>query len=205
MALAMGKWLTDDGSDLTKPIHQLGLPKLEGMAWAAISVYSELREIERQRNNIPLFDDGEDLGSMAVVVELSNPNGVCVICGMQAKGFVVQFSPNVHLKKAKSVSEIRLKQGPFPQYACCGLACSDAALKMVIAGRGTMAGNTITQMEQQAIRDAKAQLFEGLTEIGSAEAFNNQTPQNMEFLIYKIWQGVRASMQRQSAAGEIPF
>lgn len=141
---------------------------------------------------------------MAPVPNLSNPNGVCSICSMQAKGFVVQLNPAVHLKKIK-VRGVEIKHDPLPQYACCGLGCSNAALKIVIALKGIMAQNTITQMEQQAIRDTKKQLFEALTAIGSAEAFSDQSAQNMEYLIFHIWEGLKQSMQRQSAAGEIPF
>lgn len=137
--------------------------------------------------------------------ELSNPLGVCIICAMQARGFVVQFNPNVHLKRAKSVAEIALKQGPFPQFSCCSLECQEGALKLVTIMRGTMPDGTITQMEKLAIKEAKQSLFDALTAIGKVDAFNEQPPENMEYLIWAIWCGVRASMQRQSATGEIPF
>jgi hypothetical protein len=143
---------------------------------------------------------------MAINRELSNPRSFCVLCAMAARGFVVQFNPGVHLRKAKSVAEIALKQQPFPQYACCSMGCQEATLKLVIAMRGNMvAGNTITAMEKTAIKEARQSLFDALTAIGSAEAFNNQTAENMDYLIYAVWSGLRASMQRQSAAGDIPF
>lgn len=200
IAKAMGKRLND--ADQTKPINKLTFTELQGMAYDAICQYTDMREAERIRQGETLFSDDRE---MAVVPELSNPNGFCIVCGMQARGFIVQFNPNVHLKPIKTAADTRSVQGPFPQYACCGLACSDAALKIVVRCRGTMPANTITQMEQQAIRDAKQQLFEALTEIGALDTFNAQPAQNMEYMIYKIWQGVRLSMQRQSAAGEIPF
>lgn len=197
----MGKRLNE--TDQTKPINKLTFTELQGMAFDAICQYTDLRETERKRQGkSSLFEDDND---MAIVPGLSNPNGFCVVCGMQARGFIVQFNPNVHLKPIKTAADARSIQEPFPQYACCGLLCSDAALKIVTRCRGIMPDNTITQMEQQAIRDAKQQLFEALTEIGALEAFNEQPPQNIEYMIYKIWQGVRVSMQRQSAAGEIPF
>jgi hypothetical protein len=138
---------------------------------------------------------------VAIDRELSNPRSFCVLCDMSARGFVVQFNPGVHLKKAKSVFEI----APFPQYACCSMACQEAALKIVIGMRGNMSAGTITAMEKTAIKDTRQSLFDALTAIGSAEAFNNQTAENMDYLIYAVWCGLRASMQRQSAAGEIPF
>lgn len=142
---------------------------------------------------------------MAIDPELSNPRSFCVLCDMAARGFVVQFNPGVHLKKAKSVAEIRLKQDPFPQYACCSMNCQEGALRLVTALRGIMAAGTITAMEKTAIKDAKQSLFDALSAIGAVEAFNNQSPENMEYVIYSIWCGLRASMQRQSATGEIPF
>jgi hypothetical protein len=207
IALFMGKRLNE--IDQGKPIGKLSLHELEGMAYDVICQYENLREVERQRLGISLFDEYSlnlmGYGLLPIIPELSNPNGTCCICGMQARGFIVQFNPNVHLKPVKGAAEIRTKQGPFPQYACCGLPCSSAALAIIIRCKGIMPANTITQMEKKAIEDAKAPLFEGLTEIGAADAFNDQPAQNMEFLIYKIWCALRASMQRQSAAGEIPF
>jgi hypothetical protein len=143
---------------------------------------------------------------MAIDQELSNPHSFCVLCAMSSRGFIVQFSPGVHLKKAKSVAEIALKKQPFPQYSCCSMGCQEATLKLVIAMRGNMvAGNTITAMEKTAIKEARQSLFDALTAIGSAEAFSNQTADNMDYLIYAVWCGLRASMQRQSSEGEIPF
>lgn len=207
IALYMGKRLND--IDQSKPIGKLSLHELQGMAYDAICQYENLREIERNRLGISLFDEYSlnwmGYGLLPVIPELSNPNGTCCICGMQARGFIVQFNPNVHLKPIKGVADIRAKQGPFPQYACCGLLCSSAALAIVIRCKGIMPANTITQMEKQAIEDTIAPLFEGLNQIGKVDVFNDQPKQNIEFLIYHIWLSLRASMQRQSAAGEIPF
>jgi hypothetical protein len=127
---------------------------------------------------------------------------------MSAHGFVVQFNPNVHLKKTKSVAEISLKEKPFPQYVCCSMKCQEGVLRIVLMSRGIMpdnASNTITAMEKTAITEAKPALFDALTAIGAAEAFQNQTAQNMEYMIWAVWCAVRSSMQRQSANGEIPF
>lgn len=204
IALYMGRRLND--IDQSKPIGKLSLHELQGMAFDAITEYENLREVERKRLGISCFDEYSlnwmGYGLLPIVPELSNPNGTCCICGMQARGFIVQFNPTVHLKPVRGNTP---KQGPFPQYACCGLECSSAALKIVVSCKGAMPANTITQMEKQAIEDTLVPLFEGLTEIGAADAFNEQPRQNMEFLIYKIWCALRASMQRQSAAGEIPF
>lgn len=138
---------------------------------------------------------------MAVDRELSNPRSFCVLCDMSARGFVVQFNPGVHLKKAKSVAE----QQPFPQYACCSIGCQEAALKIIVAMRGNMPAGTITAMEKTALKDARQNFADALVAIGALEAFGNQTAENVDYLIYAVWQGLRASMQRQSTAGEIPW
>jgi hypothetical protein len=140
---------------------------------------------------------------VAIDQELSNHKPICILCSMSAHGFVVQFNPNVHLKKTKTlVPEIGRK---FPQYVCCSMKCQEGVLRIVQALRGIMSANTITAMEKTAINDAKQSLFDALTAIGAADAFQNQSAQNMEYLIWAIWCGVRASMQRQSATGEVPF
>lgn len=64
---------------------------------------------------------------------------------------------------------------------------------------------TITAMEKQAIADTKRRLHDALVAIGSPNAFDEQNAANIEYLIWEIWGGLRASMQRQSAAGDIPF
>lgn len=142
---------------------------------------------------------------MAINPELSNPHSFCVLCGMAARGFVVQFNPGVHLKKAKP-SDIPKPPHSFRMYSCCCMGCQEATLKLVVAMRGTMPGEqTITAMEKTAIKDTRQSLFDALSAIGAVDAFNNQTAENMEYVIYAVWCGLRASMQRQSSAGEIPF
>lgn len=66
MALAMGEWLQAN-NDLNKPVHRLSLRELQGMAWAAAAKYSELREIERKRYDISLFDE-QALDDMGFVI-----------------------------------------------------------------------------------------------------------------------------------------
>lgn len=140
---------------------------------------------------------------------IANPLGICILCGMQARGFVVQFNPTIHLRGAKTAAEIRAKQEANPQYACCSTGCQEIVLKIVISLRGTMPSETLTHMEQQAIKDARQGCYAALKAIGVPEDRINEifgnSAQNMDYLIYTIWCGLRASMQRQSAAGEIPF
>lgn len=63
----------------------------------------------------------------------------------------------------------------------------------------------MTGMEKQAIQDAKPYMLEALKQLGMLDRFNDWTPQQMEYLIWQLWIGVRSSMIHQSSAGEIPF
>lgn len=66
-----------------------------------------------------------------------------------------------------------------------------------------MAG--LTDMERVAIRSARQQLYEALVRIGRVEPFDNATADEIDSVIEAVWNGVRASMQEQSAKGAVPF
>lgn len=51
--MAIGQWLIDDGKNLGRPIASLRIEELEGMAWAAIGAWQEMREQRRQELNAP--------------------------------------------------------------------------------------------------------------------------------------------------------
>ena len=63
----------------------------------------------------------------------------------------------------------------------------------------------LTYMEKEAISEARRPLYEALIELGIADAFNDCTAEQIDRLIETIWNALRASMQRQSARGEIPI
>jgi len=63
----------------------------------------------------------------------------------------------------------------------------------------------LTEMECQAIRSARRSLYDALTGLGRADAFNDCSAEQIDRLIEKIWNGLRASMCQQSAHGEVPF
>lgn len=68
MAIAMGNWIIESEIDQTKPIRLLSLPDLQGLAWVAQAKYSDLREVERKRFDISLFDE-KTLDDMGFVID----------------------------------------------------------------------------------------------------------------------------------------
>jgi hypothetical protein len=63
----------------------------------------------------------------------------------------------------------------------------------------------LTDMEREAIKAARRSLYEALVKIGRADAFNDATAEEMDGVIRAVWDGCRASMNLQTAKGEVPW
>jgi hypothetical protein len=62
-----------------------------------------------------------------------------------------------------------------------------------------------TDMEQQAIKDARLLFAEALTELGLMKAFHDRRAAEIDQIIEACVDGFQDSMRRQSHAGGIPF
>jgi hypothetical protein len=111
----------------------------------------------------------------------------CALCGREARGFGY-----CHL----------LQWDRHPHHRFCSMAC--LMVGSAIARR-TFGMIDKTDMEIRAIREARRDLAEALTEMGLMEAFFDRSASDIDRLIEACVDGFQASMQRQSDAGQIPF
>lgn len=89
-----------------------------------------------------------------------------------------------------------------PDYHLCSMDCQTAT--MLLAGEtGHMP--VLTHMEKQAAIDSRRALYEALVRMGVASSFDGKTAEEIDALIQDIVVAWRASMTRQSNAGEVPL
>lgn len=117
--------------------------------------------------------------SQVTVRRVANPKACCALCSRTARGFYYKHHP------------------------ACSMECQDGIA--LIEEYMTTKPRMLAEMEKKAISDTIPTLFSSLTAIGKGQAFNDCTKPQMEWLINRLWDSVRESMQKQSDKGEIPF
>lgn len=97
----------------------------------------------------------------------------------------------------------------YPAYHSCSNACDVGLLRLMLAGKGFIAMAELTGMEAQAIKDARPALWASVEAVLGHDLalamFDGLDPAQVDAIIRSVWDGVRASMQQQSARGEVPF
>src|SRR5262245_22719614 len=111
----------------------------------------------------------------------------CALCSRQARGFGY-----VH----------HLRWDRFPYYRFCSMRCLDGGSALANRNNGMI---DKTDMEQQAIKDARRFLAETLAELWLMELFHDRSADDIDRIIEACVDGFRDSMQRQSANVDVPF
>lgn len=92
----------------------------------------------------------------------------------------------------------------FPDYTFCGLLCQTVGKALADLNGGIIPVAKLTDMERVAVRDARQQFYEALVRTNVADALNDLTLEQIEDIITSIWNGINASMHRQSGTGAGP-
>ena len=111
----------------------------------------------------------------------------CAICCREAKGLGY-----VH----------QLRHDLYPTYRFCSLRCQGAGAALAGRHNGMI---DKTDLEKQAIKDARRPFAEILTELGLMEHFFDLTAEQIDQLIEAAVDGFQQSMQGQALNDDLPF
>ena len=131
-------------------------------------------------------DEGTAAGQRGPDGTAAEPR-LCAVCGRQDRGFGYTY-------------ELRFDR--YPSYRFCSMRCLDAGSAMAGRNNGMI---DRTDMERQAIKDARRFFAEALTELGLMEPFYDRTAAEIDRLIEACVDGFQNSMQRQALNDDIPF
>jgi hypothetical protein len=96
----------------------------------------------------------------------------------------------------------QLRADLYPTYRFCSPPCQGAGAALVGRQGGVI---DKTDLEQQAIKDARRLFAEALTELGLMEHFFDLSAEQIDRLIEAAVDGFQESMQRQALNDDIPF
>jgi hypothetical protein len=113
--------------------------------------------------------------------------GLCAVCGRQDRGFGYTHE---------------LCFDRYPSYRFCSMRCLHAGSAMAGRNNGMI---DKSDMEKQAIRDARRFFAEALTELGLMASFEDRSAAEIDRLIEACVDGFQDSMQRQALNDDLPF
>ena len=114
--------------------------------------------------------------------------GPCALCGRQQRGFLY-----CHL----------LLKDRYPDYRFCSRACLDAGAALAKGNNGVI---DKTEMETQAIKEARRFLAEVLTEMNLMAPFHDRSAAEIDRIIEACIDGFQDAMRRQAdAVRNVPF
>jgi hypothetical protein len=111
----------------------------------------------------------------------------CALCCRESRGFGY-----VH----------QLRDDFYPTYRFCSLRCQGAGAALAGRHNGMI---DKTDMEKQAIKDARRPFAEILTELGLMEHFFDLKAEQIDQLIEAAVDGFQQSMQGQALNDDLPF
>jgi hypothetical protein len=111
----------------------------------------------------------------------------CAVCCRESRGFGY-----VH----------QLRADLYPTYRFCSLRCQGAGAALAGRSNGMI---DKTDMEKQAIKDARRLFAEALTELGLMEHFFDLSAEQIDQLIEAAVDGFQDSMQRQALNDDVPL
>jgi hypothetical protein len=106
---------------------------------------------------------------------------VCALCGREARGFGYCH---------------RLLWDRYPHHRFCSMRCLDAGAALAKRMNGMI---DKTDLEKQAIKDARRNFAEALTEFGLMAPFHDRKAAEIDRLIEACIDGFQESMQRLAA------
>ena len=112
---------------------------------------------------------------------------VCAICRRETRGFYY-----THL----------LCPDRYPTFAFCSMRCLKAGAAIAKRNRGMIDKNA---REAQAIKSARRNLAEVLTELGLMPPFHDRTADDIDRIIKACVDGFQHAMQREALNDDLPF
>lgn len=110
-----------------------------------------------------------------------------MLCSREARGFYYTH---------------QLRPDRYPTFAFCSLHCLNAGAVIAKRNHGMI---DKTELETQAIKAARRNLAEVLTELGLMAPFHDRSADEIDSIIEACVDGFQAAMHREALNDDIPF